>query len=55
MRNKWPLAKFIVTYPDKKGLLQFVQLQLGKSSGKEWTIFEIPVNKLALPEENEKC
>ena len=31
-----------------------MQLQLGKSSGKELTIFERPVNKLALLVENEK-
>ena len=31
-----------------------MQLQLGKSSGKEQTIFERPVNKLVLLAENEK-
>ena len=32
-----------------------MQLQLGKSSGKERTIFERPLNKLELLVENEKC
>ena len=55
IRNKWPMARVITTYPDKKGIVQSVQLQLGKSSGKEQTIFEGPVNKLVLLVENEKC
>ena len=49
------MARVITTYPDKKGIVQSVQLQLGKSSGKEQTIFERPVNKLVLLVENEKC
>ena len=49
------MAKVITTYPDKKGLVWSVQLQLGKLSSKEWTIFERPVNKLVLLVENEKC
>ena len=55
MRNKWPMAKVIMTYPDKKGLVRSEQLQLGKSSGKEQTIFERPVNKLVLLVENKQC
>ena len=55
MRNKWLIARVIMAYPDKKGIVRSVQLQLGKSSGKERTIFERPVNKLVLLVENEKC
>ena len=55
MRNKRLMARVILTYPNKKGIVQSVQLQLGKSSGKERKIFERPVNKLALLVENEKC
>ena len=40
MRNKWPIARVIMTYPDKKGIARSVQLQLGKSNAKEGTIFE---------------
>ena len=49
------MAKVITTYPDKKGLVRSVQLQLGMSSGKERTRFERPVNKLVLLVENEQC
>ena len=49
------MAKVIMTYPDKKGLVRSVQLQLGKSSGKEQAIFERPVNKLVLLVENKQC
>ena len=45
-------GKSYYTYPDKKGLVSSVQLQLGKSSGKEHTIFERPVNKRVLLVEN---
>ena len=55
MRNKWPMAKVTMTYPDKKGLVRGVQLPLGKSSGEKRAIFERPVNKLVLLLENEKC
>ena len=55
MRNKWPMAKVAMTYPDKKGLVRGVQLQLGKSSGEKRAIFERPVNKLVLLLENKKC
>ena len=30
MRSKWLMAKVITTYPDEKGLVRSVQLQLGK-------------------------
>ena len=49
------MASLIITYPDKKGIVQSVQLQLGKSSGKKQTIFERTVYKLLLLVENEKC
>ena len=55
MRNKWPMARVTTTSPDKKGIVRSVQLQLGKSSGKEQKILERPVNKLVLLVENEKC
>ena len=35
MRNKRPMARIIMTYPDKKEIVRSVQLQLGKSNGKE--------------------
>ena len=54
MRNKWPMAKVVMTYPHKKGPVCSVQLQLGKSSGKEGTIFERPINKLVLLLENKQ-
>ena len=38
-----------------KNDLQSVQLQLGKSSGKERVILERPVDKTVLLVENEKC
>ena len=54
MRNKWPMAKVVMTYPHKKGPVCSVQFQLGKSSGKEGTIFERPINKLVLLLENKQ-
>ena len=55
MRNKWQMARVITTYPNKKGIIRSVQLQLGKSSGKERTLLDRPVNKLVWLIENEKC
>ena len=55
MRNKWQMARVITTYPDKKRIIRSVQLQLGKSSGKERALFDRLVNKLVWLIENEKC
>ena len=54
MRNKWQMARVITTYPNKKGIIRSVQLQLGKSSGQERTLLDRPVNKLVWLIENEK-
>ena len=48
------MAKVIRAYSDKKGLVWSFQLQLGKSSDKEGTIFQRPVKKLVLLVENEQ-
>ena len=54
-RNKWPMAKILETYSDKKGLVRSVQLVIGRtnSTNKETSIFDRPVKKLVLLVENE--
>ena len=55
IRNKWPMARILKTCNDEEGLVQSVQLVIGRtnSSDKETSIFDRILNKLVLLVENE--
>ena len=49
------MARILETYSDEEGLVQSIQLMIGRtnSSDKEILIFDWPINKLVLRVENE--